>query len=250
MIDIKELDFSYDKDKILNNINYKVKKGKFLSILGPNGSGKSTLLKNIAGLLDSDNGDINILDKNIKEYEKKELAKIQAYVSQRDEISFQISVSDTVLLGRRAYINWSYDKKDYKICENLMEFLEIDHYALKKLNEISGGERQRVMIARALAQQSEVLLLDEPTSALDIKHQLYVMDLLRFLCDEICYTIIIVMHDLNLAYNYSDEIILLKDGNIFASGSKDDVLTIENIKDVYQVDAEKINTGTKSVFVF
>ncbi|MTI68920.1 MAG: ABC transporter ATP-binding protein [Firmicutes bacterium] len=237
VIDVKDLHFKYYNQGILNNINIKVEKGSFVSILGPNGSGKTTLLKNICNFLKPNNGTICIKDKEVFKYKNKELAKNVAVVHQNNDVNFDFSIYDIVLMGRLPYQKKfkSESKKDHEIVKKNMKKTEIWKFKDKSIHEISGGERQRVMIARALSQQPDILLLDEPISALDIKHQMSILSLCKDLVKDKDISIITTLHDINLAARFSDSIILLDSGEIKSFDIPKKVLTAENIESVYGV---------------
>jgi iron complex transport system ATP-binding protein len=238
-IKIKELDFAYNGEFVLKNINHIFEESKLISIVGPNGSGKSTLIKCINALLKQKNGEIFLDDKKLSELTASQIAKKIAYVPQSEGNTFPATVFDTVLMGRKPHINWSPSEKDFVICSEMIRLLDLQDISLKYINKLSGGQRQRVFIARALAQQPEILLLDEPTANLDLKHQLEVLKTLKKLSEQ-GITVIIAIHDLNLALQYSDHFILLKDGEIFTSGSKE-IISAENIKNLYGVNVKIIH---------
>ncbi|MEW9095848.1 MAG: ABC transporter ATP-binding protein [Clostridiaceae bacterium] len=234
-VTIEDISFGYGSSELLKNINIELTKGQLVSIIGPNGAGKSTLLKCIATILKPKNGSIFIDSKNIKEYEKMELAKIQGYVPQNYYSSFRINVTDAVMLGRRPYIKWKAKEEDLKIVNSSIEYLGLQSMCHRELNSLSGGERQKVMIARALAQEPHIMLLDEPTSALDLKYSLEVMELLKKLAKKENKLIIVVMHNLEMSARYSDKLILMKEGKVHSSGDPKEVVTIKNLEEVYGV---------------
>lgn len=238
IIEISNLKFSYGKSAVLDGINIKINRGSFVSIIGPNGSGKTTLLKNISGVLYPSYGSIKLFGKDIRSYKKKELAKYMAYVPQGTTIDFEFSVIDVVLMGRSPYIGifGSETVHDIKIAENSMQMVNISNLKDKKITEISSGERQRVFIACALTQEPEVILLDEPVSNLDIQYQIQVLSLLKHLCIKQNMTVITVLHDINLACEYSDSVIILNRGRLEHIGHPDEVITEDNIKKVYDTD--------------
>lgn len=238
MIHVSDLMFSYGADEVLHQIAFDVHKGGFVSIIGPNGSGKTTLLKNLCKLLKPDSGHIEI-DKNlIKSYKPKHLAQKMAVVHQGTESTFDFNVGEVVLMGRYPYLSkfQSESVHDMQIAENAMIQTEIMHLKDKSLQSISGGERQRVMIARALAQEPNLLLLDEPISHLDIKYQMEILKLCKNLNADRALTILTTLHDINLASRFSDTIIMMKAGKIKFIGKPSEVITAENIKDVYDVE--------------
>lgn len=233
---INNLNYSYGENHILNNININFERNKFYSIIGPNGSGKTTLLKNILRTIPIESKSIYIDGKDLTCFKNKELAKKISSVPQNTNIDFQFSVFDIVLMGRTPYLKRfaTEGDKDLKIVEEAMEMTNTWHLRDKNINELSGGERQRVIIARALAQQCEIILLDEPISNLDIQHQIEILDTIKYLNRNI--TIIAVLHDLNLAAQYSDSLILLNNGRIVSHGTVEEVLTEKNIRNAYNLD--------------
>jgi len=249
---IEDLSFKYDTDEVLKNIDLEIPRGSFVSILGPNGSGKTTLLKNICNILKPDNGKILINNREVSNYKYKELAKIIAVVHQNSDIQFDFSVFDIVLMGRFPYTSRfkGENSKDVEIAKEAMINTGTWELREKGINEISGGERQRVMIARALAQEPEILILDEPISNLDIKYQVGILELCKRLNKEKGLTIIMTLHDINLAGRYSDYLILLDKGRIKIMDVPEKVLTKENISNVYgiKVDILKRN-GDKTPYI-
>ncbi len=243
IVNIKNLSFKYDKIDILKRITLEVVTGNFISILGPNGSGKTTLLKNISSTLKPNNGSILIEMQDIRKIKHKELAKKLAVVHQSTEVHFDFSVYNVVMMGRFPYLKrfQSESKKDEEIVKEAMLNTSTWHLKDKSINEISGGEKQRVVIARALTQQPKVLLLDEPISHLDIKYQIEILDLCKRLNKEQNITVITTLHDINMASRYSDYIVLLKEGNIKEVDVPHKTLTEENIEEVYGIKVELIN---------
>lgn len=241
-IQIENLKFKYDEEDVLKYINLHVPKGSFVSILGPNGSGKTTLLKNICHLLKPYEGQIVISDQLVERFKSKDLAKEMAVVHQGANSEFDFNVEDVVLMGRFPYIKrfQSESKKDVEIATESMKKTATYHLKHKTIKGISGGERQRVMIARALTQEPQILLLDEPISHLDIKYQLEILKLCKSLNEQNELTIITTLHDINLATRFSDYIILMNHGEIVEIGKPFDVMTKNNIKKVYEVDVEII----------
>lgn len=226
------MEFSYRKDApVLKEIHMEVKVHEVLAILGPNGVGKSTLLKCINGLLKAKKGVILVDGEDIYKMKRTEVAKRIGYVPQRADVS-KITVFDSILLGRKPHITWDVAKKDIQITKNAIARFDIDALSLKYIDEISGGELQKVQIARALVQEPKVLLLDEPTSSLDLCNQHRIMAALVDVVKNTDLTAIMTMHDLNLALRYADKFMLLKDGRIFAAGDHR-IITPENIEAVY-----------------
>ena len=236
-IEVKNLKFLYNNEKILDNVNIRMEKGKFYSIIGPNGSGKTTLIKNICKILEGENGHIFINEKDINKMDFNSISKSISVVSQDTNIDFDFSVMDIVLMGRTPYIKTFSTEtyKDLNIAKDAMEFLDVWRLKDKNIRSLSGGERQRVLIARAICQNTDIILLDEPISHLDIKYQIELLNKLKSLNISKNITIIAILHDLNLASTYSDYIVLMNKGKIVDSGTSEQVLTKENIKNVYNI---------------
>ena len=252
MLKLENIDFSYGDIKILNRIDFHLKENEFIGIIGPNGSGKSTLLKNISKLLNPDSGFI-YLDKNLlNDYSYKELAKKMAVVPQDTKVNFNFSVYDLVMMGRNPYQDrWGrITKEDKRKVNEAMELTDTKKFKDKSIQNLSGGERQRVIIARAIVQEPELLLLDEPTASLDINYQRNIFDLISDLNERLDMSVLAVSHDLNLISQYCDRLILLNDGKIYSMGKVDDVITKENISEVYNTDVDiKYNPITERPYV-
>lgn len=245
IVSIKDLHFKYDEDEILKYINLDVPQGSFLSILGPNGSGKTTLLKNICNLLHPHKGSVLIEEKDIEKIKFKKLAQMIAVVHQGTDVQFDFPIFDVVMMGRFPYLKrfQTEGRKDEEIVKKAMEATSTWHLRNKSINEISGGERQRVLIARALTQQPKVLILDEPISHLDIKYQIEILDLCKRLNKEQNITVITTLHDINMASRYSDYIVLLEKGKVRVMDVPEKVLTEENIEEVYGIKVELIRNS-------
>ena len=236
-INIQNLCFGYDKKIIFNDLSLSFPQGGFCSILGPNGSGKTTLLKCIVGLLQPSGGKISLYGKPISEYKMMDLARKIAYVPQYQDIVFDISVFDYVMLGRNPYQTpWEMQRaEDKEIAEEMLQKCNVWHYRDTLIQSLSGGERQRVMIARAMAQQTGILLLDEPLSNIDVTHKFEIMDILQQLNEEQKVTVLIILHDLPIAKAYSKQVLLLKEGNLLQFGDGIAVLTEENIRNCFNL---------------
>lgn len=233
ILSVKDLAFDYPSRSVIKNIDFSIEKGDFLAVLGINGAGKSTLLKCINRVLKPHKGAVYIENDEAFKLSRRELAKRIGYVAQRNE-NIRTTVFDAVLLGRKPYIQWEASKNDLEIVHDALEALELTEYALRYLNELSGGEQQKVVIARALAQKPELLLLDEPTSSLDLKNQLEVAKIIKKVVKEHQMAAVVTMHDLNLAIRFADKFLLIKNGKIYAAGGIE-VMTPENIENVYSV---------------
>jgi iron complex transport system ATP-binding protein len=240
---INECSFSYNIQLVLDHISMQISEGEVVSIIGPNGSGKSTLLRCICRVLQPRGGVVYLNNQDVAHLKPRELARLLGYVPQSGAEVFPLTVSEAVLLGRKPYLSWGVGPKDREIVDRILRFMKIEEFALKYINEMSGGEKQRVLIARALAQEPEVLLLDEPTSNLDIKHQLEVLGLMQKFAHDGGMTVIMVLHDLNLASRFSDKLVLINEGKVFASGPPAAVLNPANIRAVYDVEADVDQNG-------
>jgi iron complex transport system ATP-binding protein len=226
---------SFQDKSILSNISLKVSAGEFFVIIGPNGAGKTSLLKILSGLQKADHGSVNIKGKNINAYTRRNLSQILAIVPQHIEVGFPFTVADAVIMGRTPHLGilGMESKNDFDIAEEAMNFTEVSHLAHRKLFQLSGGELQRVIIARAICQQPEIILLDEPTTALDPSHQLKIMDLMERFRKQNNTTIIMISHDLNLASMYGDILLLLKDGRVIQTGDPKTVLNKALLEESY-----------------
>lgn len=241
-LSVEGLNFAYGNEPVLKDVTCNFESGHVTAIAGPNGVGKTTLLKCLARLIVPGSGRIVFDGEDITRYSLKEMARLQAYVPQYTVLSFPLTVEEYVALGRRPYVEWELSDEDKRVINENIAYLGIDDFRNKLLDELSGGERQKVVLARALVQQPRILLLDEPTSALDVKHQLEVMRLLRMIADERDCVVIMVMHDLSLIERFADDVILLKEGEIIAEGPTGSTLTTGNIEKAYGVKALIIDT--------
>ncbi|MDR2203877.1 MAG: ABC transporter ATP-binding protein [Nitrososphaerota archaeon] len=238
-ITVNGVECRYGATKILTDITLNIKPGHFIGILGPNGSGKTTLLKSISRVLKPHSGTILIDKENIYTLKPKQIAKKMAVVPQYNDVNFNFTALDIVLMGRNPHLNdfQMETPKDIEIAKKAMQQTNTYNLANRPINELSGGEAQRVIIARALAQEPKILLLDEPMSHLDIINQIELMDLVKKLCTQNNIATIAVIHDLNMASRYCDTILLIKNGKIFTLGPVENVLTTENIQNVFGIDS-------------
>ncbi|MCD6101935.1 MAG: ABC transporter ATP-binding protein [Candidatus Cloacimonetes bacterium] len=243
MIKIKNLSFKYNKDFVLRDISLEIKKHDFIGIIGPNGAGKSTLTKCISGFLKNNKGSIFLDDKLIDNYDKIELAKRVSIVTQQSYYEFDFYVKDIVLMGRFPYLKFwqNFRKSDEETTENTLTELELSHLANRRLSELSGGEFQLVMLARALNQNTDILLLDEPAAHLDIHHQIRIFSILKKLNEEQKKTIVVVSHNINLAAEFCDKILILADGEIADFGKVKEVIEENKLSKIYQVSVKVVN---------
>lgn len=246
MLNVENLSFHYRSGtEVLRKISFSLEDGKFLAILGNNGAGKSTMLKCFNQILRVGGGHVWMDNEDLLTMTHREVARRVAFVSQTIP-STQMTVHDVVMLGRRPYMRWGFTEEDHRIVHEAMDRLNLSPLRGRFLNELSGGERQKVMLARALAQQPKVLLLDEPTSSLDIQNQYQVLDIVRDICRSSAITAIVVIHDLNLALRFCDRFLLLKDGQVYRSGDSS-ILDRQSLRDVYGVDAHVVTVEGKSI---
>ena len=234
---VKGVSVVYRCIRALDGVSVELESGKVTAVVGPNGAGKTTLLRCINGVVKPRAGVVLLDGTDIRRLKPVELAKRMGHVPQLAPQHLPLTVFETVALGRRPYVSWALGEADLRAIEEAMRAVGVEHLSDRYFDELSGGERQKVLIAMALAQEPEVLLLDEPTSNLDIRHQLEILSLIRRLAHEKDLTVLMAMHDLNLASRFSDTMVMLKDGRIFAIGTPSEVLTPENIRAVYGVEA-------------
>lgn len=239
MIEAKGICFHYKNcPVVLQNVDFQAEDGHFLAILGNNGAGKSTLLKCMNGILKPDAGSLLLDGEDLLTMPHRQVAQRVAFVAQT-VTSTQMTVHDMVMLGRRPYMGWSFSRKDHDIVHAAMARLGLMDMRGRFLNQLSGGERQKVMLARALAQQPRLLLLDEPTSALDIRNQYQVLKIVGELCRTEGLTAVVVIHDLTLALRFCDRFLLMRDGQVYRCGGLE-VLDKTALREVYGVDAEPV----------
>ena len=239
MMQIKNLHYHYKGNpEVLTDVSFEIEPGQFLAILGNNGVGKSTLLKCFNHILKPDSGQVLLDGENLLSMSAREVAKRVAFVSQSVPSS-QMTVHDIVMLGRRPYMKWGFTEEDHTIVHDAMHRLDVEDMRGRFLNQLSGGEKQKVMLARALAQQPKALLLDEPTSALDIQNQYGVLKMVRSICHKDNIVAMMVIHDLNLALRFCDKFLLMKNGQVYRYGDRS-VLDSEALKEVYGVHAKLV----------
>ncbi|HZJ82949.1 MAG TPA: ABC transporter ATP-binding protein [Clostridia bacterium] len=237
-IEIKDLSWGVGDIEILKNISLEIEKNRFIGIIGPNGSGKTTLLRNISSWFKPNINTVLVDGEDVLSFNSRELSRKMAFVTQSTSIEFEFTAMDVVLMGRSPYIPrfGNEGTEDIEIVHRVMKLTQTGHLKDRNVTNLSGGELQRVMIARALVQDTNVLLLDEPISNLDINHQIQIMDLVKEYQYEKNLTVVTVLHDLNIAAQYCDKLILLDEGKIFCSDEPEKVLTRDNIKRVYGAD--------------
>ncbi len=248
MMQVKNLSYHYKGGPdVLKDVSFAIEPGQFLAILGNNGVGKSTLLKCFNHILKPDSGQVLLDDENLLAMSAREVAMRVAFVSQSVP-NTQMTVHDVVMLGRRPYMKWGFTEYDHTIVHDAMQRLGVNEMRGRFLNQLSGGEKQKVVLARALAQQPKVLLLDEPTSALDIQNQYHVLKMVRDICHNDRITAIVVIHDLNLALQFCDRFLLLKDGEVYRYGDRS-ILDSEALLNAYGVKAKVVEMENKPMIL-
>jgi iron complex transport system ATP-binding protein len=241
-IEIKNVDFGYDEEHIvLHDINLDIRDPGLYCVIGPNGVGKSTLAKCVSKIVNPLNGEVLLNGQNIKEMSHRQVAEVVGYVPAFSQDVFSMSVVDTIMIGRHNHRRWGSRKKDMEVVYKAMKIMRIMNLAQRKFNELSAGQHQKVSIARGLVQETEVLILDEPTANLDVKFQVYVMELLRGVAEQLGIIILTICHDLNVTAKYAHKVIMLeRPGKIFAFGTPEEVLTADNIERVYGIKCQVV----------
>ena len=240
LMKLENISFAYEALPILRDISFSIKNNDFIGLIGPNGSGKSTLLKIMGGILKPDSGSISFKELLLSKLNKKILAQSVSWIPQDHPMVFPFKVSEIVLMGRYPYLSpLSFEtEKDFEIMNRAMETTMTSQFSERYFNEMSGGEKQRVMIASALAQRAEMMLLDEPTSAMDLKYQIQILNILKNLNAEHKITLVMAIHDLNLASNFCDRLIFLNEGKIIRDGTPQEVLEKIVLEEVYGIEVD------------
>jgi iron complex transport system ATP-binding protein len=240
LMELENISFAYEMSPVLQGLSLSIQEKDFIGLIGPNGSGKSTLLKIMGGLLKSDCGSIQFEESPIARINKKLFAQSVSWIPQEHPMVFPFKVSEIVLMGRHPYLSpLSFEsEEDFEISQRAMETTMTTQFADRYFNEISGGEKQRVMIASALAQNPRMMLLDEPTAALDLKYQVQILSILKNLNTAHNMTLVMAMHDLNLASIFCNRLILLNEGQIVRDGTPEQVLKKDILEQVYDIEVE------------
>jgi iron complex transport system ATP-binding protein len=245
MIEVKNISFSYGKNEILKDISFDIHKKDCIAVLGNNGAGKSTLITCLNRIKTPDSGSVCISGNDIFQMSRNKIAQNISYVAQKTELGHS-TVYDAVLLGRKPYIKWGISDEDLKVCDRMLELVGMSSFKLKYINELSGGEVQKVMLARALVQEPNLLLLDEPTSNLDPKNQHEMMKLIREMAKDQNISILVVIHDINLALRYCDKFLFMKDGLVYSFGDYATV-TEEVLEEVYDIKTKFVDVGGRKM---
>jgi len=251
VLSIENLNIGYDDSIIVEDLSLVIEKGEIVTIIGPNGSGKSTCLNCLTRYIKPISGHVMLDDENIYLKHIKDFSKRVAILSQHNNLNGNITVEQLVSYGRSPHKRW-YERRspeDHEIVEQAMRYTDIFKYKDNSINSLSGGERQRVWISMALAQTPDLLLLDEPTTYLDISHQLELMEMIKSINRDKGITVIMVLHDLNQASHYSDKIVLMKSGRVFAHGTPKEVINCKNLREVYDIDCHICEYQDKSIVI-
>jgi len=247
MIEIKDIAYSYGKNDVLKGVSFDVNPGECVGILGTNGAGKSTLITCLNRILNPKTGSVRIDKQDILKMNRAQVAQRISYVAQKNEIS-QITVFDSILLGRMPYIKWAISQEDIDICEAAIEKIGMADFKLRYVNELSGGELQKIMLARAIVQQPQLLLLDEPTNNLDPKNQYEMLALVREFAKENNVSVLMVLHDLSIALRYCDKFLFMKSGTVYRYGDES-VVTKQTVYDVYGIDSTITEVNGRKIVV-
>jgi iron complex transport system ATP-binding protein len=246
-LDVRDIRIGYDGRMVLHGLDFQVKQGQVLTIIGPNGVGKTTLLRCINAMLKPQTGAVLIENADVFRMRAGEIAKHMGYVAQRNDAG-RMTAFDAVLLGRKPHLRWRVSDDDLCKVDAALNQLDLKHLALRHIDEMSGGELQKVCIARALVQEPSVLLLDEPTSSLDLKNQLEILRTIQHIVHEHRLTAVMTMHDLNMAIRFSDALLCLKDGSIFFYGNSHD-LTADIVSQVYGIEVDILRHQDKTLII-
>jgi iron complex transport system ATP-binding protein len=247
MIEIKNISFSYAENEVLRDISFDVHPGECVGVLGNNGAGKSTLITCLNKIRTPKTGEFYIDSHDVLKMGRLETARRVSYVAQKNELS-QMTVFDSVLLGRKPYIKWAVSQKDLDLCNSMIQKVGMTKFRLRYINELSGGELQKAMLARALVQQPRLLLLDEPTSNLDPKNQHEMMALVRQLVQERKISALVVIHDLNLALSHCDRFLFISNGVVYRYGDAS-IITEKTIYDVYGIASTVLEVNGRKIVV-
>jgi len=247
LLSVRDISHSYHDKQVLNNISFEAEGGDCVAILGNNGAGKSTLVTCISKIRNATSGTVYVDGENFFALSRNERARCMSYVAQKSE-AHQITVYDAILLGRKPYITWALRAEDIDTCNAVIEHMGLEDLKLRNIDELSGGELQKVMLARALVQEPKVLLLDEPTSSLDPKNQHAVLSFVQEVAKQQGITVLVVLHDIGHALRYCDRFLLLRDGEVYSYGCEESI-TEEAIFDLYGVKSSIVEVSGRKVVV-
>lgn len=249
-MNIVDLMKNYDGKTVVDSVSFEIPKGKVLALIGPNGAGKSTVMGMISRLIAKDAGVIHFEDKDLSKWKSRELSKKLSILTQHNHVQMKLTVRELVAFGRFPYSGNRLTAADHKIIDQAIAYMELEEFQNRFLDELSGGQRQRAYIAMVIAQDTEYVLLDEPTNNLDIYHASNMMRTIRWLCDELGKTVILVLHEINYASFYSDYVCAMVDGKIVKFGTVEEVIRKEILSEIYKVDFEMIHVDGKPLSVY
>lgn len=247
---VKEITKRYDGKTVVDGVSFEIPKGKVLSLIGPNGAGKSTVMGMLSRLITRDSGRVDFEGTEITRWKSRELSKRLAILTQANNVQMKLTVRELVAFGRFPYSGGRLTQEDNEIIDRAIAYMELGDFEEQFIDELSGGQRQRAYIAMVIAQDTEYILLDEPTNNLDIYHVTNLMRIVRRLCDELGKTVILVLHEINYAAFYSDYICAFVDGKIAKFGTVQEVITKENLSDIYKVDFEIMQIEGKPLSIY
>lgn len=247
---VKELLKKYNGKTVVDGVSFELPKGKVISLIGPNGAGKSTVMGMISRLIAQDDGSVDFEGKDMSKWKSRDLARRLAILTQSNHVQMKLTVRELVAFGRFPYSGNRITAEDEEIIEKAIAYMELEEFEDRFIDELSGGQRQRAYIAMVIAQDTEYVLLDEPTNNLDIYHTTNMMKIVRRLCDELGKTVILVLHEINYAAFYSDYICAFVDGKISKFGTVEEVMTKENLSEIYRVDFEILEIEGKPLSIY
>ena len=247
---VKELLKKYNGKTVVDGVSFELPKGKVISLIGPNGAGKSTVMGMISRLITQDDGSVDFEGKDMSKWKSRDLARRLAILTQSNHVQMKLTVRELVAFGRFPYSGNRITAEDEEIIEKAIAYMELEEFEDRFIDELSGGQRQRAYIAMVIAQDTEYVLLDEPTNNLDIYHATNMMKIVRRLCDELGKTVILVLHEINYAAFYSDYICAFVDGKISKFGTVEEVMTKENLSEIYRVDFEILEIEGKPLSIY
>lgn len=250
MIEVKNLTKKYGSKTVVDDVSFNIEKGKITSFIGPNGAGKSTVLSMISRIMDKDNGTVIIDGTELEKWNDKELAKKLSILKQSNNINVRLTIREIVSFGRYPHCEGRLKEEDIKYVDEAIAYMELTDIQDRYLDELSGGQRQRAYIAMVLAQNTEYVFLDEPLNNLDMKHSVSMMKVFRRLADELNKTVVIVMHDINFASVYSDNIVVLKDGKLAKNDTTDRIINKETLEDIYEIDFDIREINGKKISIY
>ncbi|WP_079475526.1 iron ABC transporter ATP-binding protein [Marinococcus halophilus] len=250
MVQVMNVTKKYDETPVVNDVSVTIKQGQITSFIGPNGAGKSTLLSMISRLIAKDAGEVRIGDKDITKTKSRELAKKLAILKQSNEMNARLTVRELISFGRFPYSQGRLNAEDWEHVDQAIDYMELWSMQDSYIHQLSGGQRQRAFIAMVIAQDTDYILLDEPLNNLDMKHSVQIMKVLRRLVKDMGKTVLLVIHDINFASCYSDDIVALKNGHIVAQGTTEEMMESEVLTDIYEMDMPICRINDQKICVY